>query len=434
MTGAAGWFGGWLRRHRTALCVGVLLGVAAPLAAMPPQGKAPPDCPRRERIQVATGSDVSVNGYRRRLFTNWNATNAPSDKDVDVIELSPVADVKRSEMLAALQGDGCPRYDVVILDAAWTAEFAAAGLLEPMTGVPSGRFVPAALATGQWKGTQYALPFATDVGLLFRRAGGPAPAGWRDLYGNAALQGFVTQNDDYEGGTVTLLEVTGGVLKGERVVVDARAKEGLAAWWHARETQKIVEGPFRERESLTEFVTGSARYLRHWPYAYLRLAEAGVKVEVSPLPGGGALGGSNLAIAARSELAAESRAFVDYLTRADNQRQLFSCGGYAPVVEAAYERVDSCQMLREDGSAPASATPAELGRLLETVHQALAAAERPALVHYAQFSQTLRDCVRTVLEKDHASGAEFADAVERALATALPDAVAGRPGAGEKCR
>lgn len=426
--------GGMLRRHRTALCVGAILGLAAPLATLPQQGKAPPECRRRDRIQVATGSDVSVNGYRRRLFTSWNTTNAPTDKDVDVVELSPVADVKRNEMLAALQGDGCPRYDVVILDSAWTAEFAAAGLLEPVEDVPRDRFVPAALATGQWRGRQYALPFATDVGLLFRREGAPAPLTWSDLYDSAGLQGFVTQNDDYEGGTVSLLEVTGGMMEGERVVMGARAKEGLAAWWHARETQKIAEGPFRERESLTEFVTGRARYLRHWPYAYLRLVEAGVKAEVSPLPGGGVLGGSNLAIASRSGLAAESRAFVDYLTRADNQRQLFSCGGYAPVVEAAYERVDPCQMQREDGPAPPSATRTQLARLLGTVHLALGSAKRPSLVHYAQFSETLRECVRAVMDDDHTSGADFADAVERALAGALPDAVGGRPGAEDGCR
>ncbi|NRQ39179.1 extracellular solute-binding protein, partial [Nonomuraea sp. NN258] len=421
------------RIHRLAAGFGFTLAAVLTfyrLIALPGTGT-PPVCPEHERIQVAAGRDVSVGGYRRALFERWNAENDPGQKDVDVVELSPTADEATSEMLAALQGDQCPRYDVVVLDVAVTPEFAAAGLLEDLGEVGPGRFVPAALATGEWEGTQYALPFATDVGLLFRRPGAARPAGWAELWQRAAPRSLVAQTADYEGGTVHLLEAAaaggGRLVRDGEPAIDRAARQSLAAWWQASQSDRYTEGQLKEQESLSAFVAGEGTYLRHWPYARFKLAAAGVDVEVSALPGA-ALGGSNLAIAARSGLKAESRAFIERMTEVTAQQELFSCGGYAPVVEAAYSAVKPCALPVDEEEAGPAIGPAELKAYLEVIRAALRGAERPKLAHYGQFSKTLRACVRDVREKGHDSGAAFAETLARELGEVLPDAIAGKPG------
>lgn len=82
--------------------------------------------------------------------------------------------------------------------------------------------------------------------------------------------------------------------------------------------------------------------MRNWPYAYLTLKAGGSavsdRVGVAPLPGPGALGGQNLAVAACSEDKASALDFIEDVTGAGAQQELFEKGGYPPTRKALYRR------------------------------------------------------------------------------------------------
>lgn len=396
-----------VRRWRAA-AVGAAAGVLLTIGVVGVKERPAPaeQCVDDNVIRVATGDDVSVGGARRELIRRWKGPL------VQMIEISRVADLKRDEMLAAAQADPCQAYDLLIIDMASTAEFAAAGLLSEIRpeDVPSG-LVRQARESGQWAGKQYALPFAVDVGLLYRRADLPEPTSWDQLW-PAARQagatyrrgGYLAQLADFEGRTVGLLELLRAygatVVDGDGEIVLDQApndRRALAAlrWMRQWQSDQTLGDSWKDKEaeSLASFADGSAGYLRHWPYADLQLITDGrTPFKLSKLPGPATLGGSNLAITARSTKYDSVLKFVKYLLQPDNQRQLFACGGYAPVVEAAYEDVGVCAEAdaRETGTPP---TRDDLQRLASVIKESLPTATRPKLEHYTRFSEVFRACV-----------------------------------------
>lgn len=98
---------------------------------------------------------------------------------------------------------------------------------------------------------------------------------------------------------------------------------------------------YDEQETLTAFQDERLLFMRHWPNAYVTLkagrSRVGEKVGVAPLPGPGALGGQNLAIAACSNDKATALALIEDLTDAKHQQELFEKGGYPPTRRALYE-------------------------------------------------------------------------------------------------
>ncbi|WP_084965044.1 extracellular solute-binding protein [Thermoactinospora rubra] len=383
-------------------------------------------CPQTGKLRVAMAPDVSASGVWRRIIARY-------PDPVEVVEVSPVADLQDAETRAAAQAVTCPEFDVYALDVVSVAEYAAAGLLRELPPRPG--LVERAAATGRWRGRQYALPFTTDVGLLYRRAELPEPRTWVELWAAARAvrttgrAGLAAQLADYEGGTVNLLEMirTRVVDRDGDVVLD----EGDNAADAARALSQLAEAgrngdlgaswSAKEADSLADFAAGKAGYLRHWPYAYHRLVTDGrVDFEVSPLPGTPALGGTNLAVDARSGRHEQALEFVEFLLRPDNQRDLFACGGYAPVVEAAYRDVQPCSIA---GSADSRPTPSvrQLTAFAKVLQEALARADRPSLAHYARFSQVFRQCVTHAVQEENTSEQRVRD-----MADALRHAVDGR--------
>ncbi len=68
----------------------------------------------------------------------------------------------------AASADDCP-FDVLVLDVAHLAEFAASGAIAEVA-LPEGRsFLPRTVEAGTYQGRQYGVPFAADVPLLYSR-------------------------------------------------------------------------------------------------------------------------------------------------------------------------------------------------------------------------------------------------------------------------
>lgn len=249
---------------------------------------------------------------------------------------------------------GSSEYDVISMDVVWAGEFAGAGFLEPIdvmmkdAGLNKDQFNAGSMASGNYKGKQYTLPFFPDLGLLYFRKdivsaddAAKLESGdytYDDLYamsekytGQAGTKyGFLYQSKQYEGLTVNVTEFSNGY---------ADVKKGLETMY------KFTKAPFSpkdllnfmEGETHTNFEQGNAVFARNWPYQFGRIKgqEEGVTVKVdqvgiAPLPNGGAVGGWLLGINKNSENVEGAWEFIKFLAGKEGQKIMATEGGYLP--------------------------------------------------------------------------------------------------------
>lgn len=383
-------------------------------------------CGEHGGLVVAGGTDVSAGGQRRTLIQNWRGQDG---ERASLVEVGTSSDEQRSQLAAAEEARSCA-YDVLILDAPWVAEFAHRGFLDSVkpewVAEPTGIF-PSVYEAGAWQGTQYAVPWNTDAGLLYVRKGTPEPRNWHELL----AAGYATQLADYEGLTVNALEVlwnTEGLeLTGAVGTIDARtaARRILPGLEQLATNRAAADSrSYEEAESLDAFVHGDTNsnrrwlLMRHWPYAF-RTLTADPRVhsafDVSTLPGQAysVLGGQYLAVSRFSRHAAAAGRLIRDLTDAGAEQRLFACGGFAATRPAALDE-PNCQGASKDPDVP---TADELGRFSVTLKAALATARpRPVTPYYEQFSETFRACALNVLDGHAPSATTIADALNAALA------------------
>lgn len=423
-----------------AIFIGSLTGLRAGQSYEPVFGS----CAPSTDLTIAAGTDTSVNQQRQQLIDQWNAGARGQDRRARIVEISSIADLRHSQLMAAEQSGSCG-YDILMLDVIWTAEFASDGFIR---AIPSGDlsngngFYPSALQTGQWKGRQYAVPFSSNVGLLYYRAGTAPPATWDGLVD----RGYAGQFRDYEGLTVNALEAIWndggpGVLTGTSThltpktvrtkILPALTRIAIAA--RHRTNPLLASRTFDEQGSQDAFANsqapGQPAFMRNWPDAYRTLAAdprqwrgAALTFGVAPLPGGySALGGDNLAIATASRQPMNQVLdLINFLTSQSSEDKLFACAGIVPSRLFVLESPGGCPQ-----EAHAASSDAELGHALsqaqnsQFTHQldtALShALPRPVTPHYAAFSATFRGCVEKVLDGSPPSPEDFAGAVNAAL-------------------
>jgi multiple sugar transport system substrate-binding protein len=137
-------------------------------------------------ITILSGSDSSISpgssplpgatGMYSELADWWNAYEEPiTGVRVQLDTIDGGATLESSEMLAAAQA-GDASYDIYNLDNELVSEFAAGNYIRSLQGrVPSG-FIRQPLESGEGSsGRQYAVPFTTDVGLLYYRSARSPP-------------------------------------------------------------------------------------------------------------------------------------------------------------------------------------------------------------------------------------------------------------------
>ncbi|MEV4299639.1 extracellular solute-binding protein [Microbispora rosea] len=450
-------------------------------------------CPGRpDDLVIGTGAEIGAGGVRHDVIKAWNDEQRELKKKplkATLVEISESSDEQRSELAAAAQSKRCA-YDVLLLDVAYVTEFARNHYLEKfeldpgkLGGLPERYFLRKSLETGRVDGEQFAVPFAADAPLLYRRTDAPAPPpqDTKKFLELAREHGYAAQFDDYEGGTVNLLEAifSAGSRKAEDrkaqaddlvfddkgdVVLDQddngeKVMDALRAWREALftvgkdDTSPLPgESALREESSLQAFRTGLVGYMRNWPFAFNRLAadplmrddDGSLKFQVLSFPGTGVLGGVDLAIAKDSPHKEEARELIYYLISQDVQERLFACAGYPPVVAALYERYErsrtarTCGDLAPDG-ADGAGRPAErdteitgdqLVRFAGEVHEAVDHARpRPKSAYYATFSQVFRSCLLPVATTTSGAAPDF-----HYFSDALRDALNGRRRSDDACR
>jgi multiple sugar transport system substrate-binding protein len=403
-------------------------------------------------LTVVGGNDVSLNNQRRALIDTWNQQARGDHRPARLVEVSPSSDLQYSQLKAAAESKSCA-YDVFILDAPWTAEFARDGYIKELGGgdIDSrADFFPPGLAMGAYEGHQYALPFNLDVGLLYYRSKAQppnAPSAWPDSR-------YIAQLGDYEGLTVNALEYAwnhgaAGVLTGTakpsrsdlatKVYPALKAVAAQIAQPGSLQTS-FMQG-YQEQDSIQAFARGAEDGLmRHWPYAYRDLANdpklrdgANLRFNVVAPPGANALGGQTLAVSSHSRHHQDALALIQHLTSTASQQRLFSCGGFAPtrfsafglkpgpLRTAAVPNLPTCSELRSAerdnaNGEPDNATPQRLAALATAIVTSLDRARpRPVTDHYGTFSTTFRGCARKLLSGAAVTPDTFAHAIQNAL-------------------
>jgi multiple sugar transport system substrate-binding protein len=264
-----------------------------------------------------------------------------------------------------------PDPDVLQLDVVWTPEFAAAGWLLPFDrfSPAASDFFQAAIEANRWEGKLFALPWFVDVGMLYWRTDilDRPPTTFDELTATArpgtgspeTRYGIVWQGARYEGLVTVFVECLGGfggrILDEDgAVVVDSETAVSALTWMrdaiHATGTVPADVLTWHEEETRFAFQNGAAVMMRNWPYAYALLAAADSPVRgrfaVAPMPAapGGkptaTLGGSQLAINARSAQPDAGWALIEYLTAPEQMRERARIVGQFPSRPSLYQEVE----------------------------------------------------------------------------------------------
>ncbi|MHC5903162.1 extracellular solute-binding protein [Streptomyces sp. S6] len=436
-----------MRRHTwlAALLLTLTACTSGGPSEQPPSGQEP------SPIFVASGRDVT-DGTRQRLIDTWNAQQGNSGYTAILVELPGSADEQRSQLLAALQS-GSSSYDVVNLDVTWIPEFAAAKLLQPLPDDAvrdPGDLITSVDATSFWDGRRYAVPFNSDVGLLYYRRDqvggeiGPV-ARWADLqrYLSAVRDrrpahweaGWTTQLAPYEGRTVNAIEAFASAVPGLRITDDDgryRADKAQLAKG-VEELRDRMDYVLRraytsdESGSLSDFTQGKTTFLRNWPYAYPALAKAfRGNLGVTQLPGKAVLGGQNLAMtrSVSGAKAAKTAELIRFLTDADSERCLLRAG-FAATRESSYKGTLPCTHAYDSGAQSAGESPGHGTPDRERFNQNVllpalrTAVQRPRTPLYGAVTQTLVERLDPLL-RGNADPATVAEQLDEALRRELP--------------
>ncbi|WP_433462838.1 ABC transporter substrate-binding protein [Spirillospora sp. CA-128828] len=364
----------------------------------------------RGPITVATGKDLTQTV--QKLVAKWSEGH-PKEK-VRLVELPEDGDQARQQLVQNMQIKS-DAYDVVRLDAVWTAEFAARRWVLPLPDglVNTSSFVPAALETGKYRGRLYAAPWLTGTGVLYYREDLLAKAGiknppttWDELRDACAkvqktpegkgVDCYAGQYGKYEGLTVNYSEAVqsaGGEVfdaSGKPQVNTPQAKAGLRFLVDGFKNGTIPEKAitYKEEEGRRAFQEGHLVFHRNWAYVYALASEKdGSKVAgkfgVAPIPGedglgSGTLGGNNLAVSAFSKHQATARDFIAHIV--------------GPQVQHEYGRAQSFPL-----SLAALYTDPEMIKLypyLPALKQGMDKAKpRPVVVRYNEVSTAIQEHV-----------------------------------------
>lgn len=315
----------------------------------------------RGPITMVQGKDNS--GVAQPLIDKWNAEHP--DEQVTLKEQTDEADQQHDDLVRNFDAQN-EDYDVVHVDVIWTAEFAAKGYLQPLEGdlaIETDGLLEPTVVSGQYNGTQYTAPYASDGGMLYYRTDlvKEPPKTWDEMMEMCSIADkegigcYAGQFQKYEGLTVNASEAingAGGSIVGDDgktpTVDSPEAAEGLGNLVEAYETGNIPKEAisYTEEEGRIAFQEGKLLFLRNWPYVYgLAESEASSKVkgkfDVAPLPGtdgvgASTLGGHNTAISAYSDNKATAIDFVNFLLEEEQQKFIMEQGSLAPAMEKLY--------------------------------------------------------------------------------------------------
>ena len=368
-------------------------------------------------ITFVTGKDTS--NFVQGQLDKWNA--AHPDQKVTFIELPDDADAQRQQMIqnANAKSDA---FTILSVDNVWTAEFAANRYIvelqpDQFPAIPS--MLPPVVDAAKYKDKLYAVPYASDGGMLYYRtdllqaAGITAPPKtYSELIddckkvqatpGGAGLNCYAGQFQKYEGLTVNAAEAInggGGVItddSGKPNVNTPEAKAGLDFLANGFKDGYIAKEAltYKEEESRRAFQEGKLLFLRNWPYVYSLASKTdgsskvNGKFAVAPLPGAtgpgvSSLGGHALAISAYAKNKKTALDFINFYTSKDENTIQVKQASLAPVWTSIYDD---------------PALQKDLPYLTTLKDSILSAKARPKVVKYGDATLAIQDAAYAALQ------------------------------------
>ena len=317
----------------------------------------------RGPITYVAGKDN--NNVNRPTIEKWNA--AHPDEKVTFKEQTDAADQQHDDLVQHFQAKDA-NYDVVSVDVIWTAEFAAKGWLQPLKdqlAIDTSKMLPATVKTATYNNTLYAVPYASDGGLLFYRKDlvPNPPKTWDEMMSMCSIAKknnmdcYAGQTAKYEGLTVNAAEAintAGGNVVGDDgktpEVNSPESTKGLSRLADAYKNGNIPKQAitYQEEQGRLSFEAGKLLFLRNWPYVYsLATTDKSSKVKgkfgIAPLPGdagkpgASSLGGHDAAISVYSKNKATAADFVKFWTNEETGRYFATQGSLAPVLASLYD-------------------------------------------------------------------------------------------------
>ncbi len=326
-----------------------------------------------------------------KLFNDQN-----SGAKVKLTELPTSADDQRAQQVQRLRAKSS-ECDVLGIDTIWTAEYASQGWIYDLSDVMNSRngdFIGSTVASAKFQGKYWAVPFNTNAGFLYYRSDqiASAPTSWQQVYSDAkSKDGLVYQGARYEGLTVNFLELL--YSAGGKAISD----DGKTATIDSPEARAVLQfmvngikdgavkrsvSTYQEEESRRAFEAGKASLERQWPYAYSLGLQSPVKgkFKITTLPGwedkpgGGVIGGYNLAINAYSKNPGTALAFADFVTQPKQQEFMAAKTSLPPTLSEAYDAPDVKKALpfaSELRKAVAQASPRPISPVYPQISEAI---------------------------------------------------------------
>lgn len=320
-----------------------------------------------------------------------NAFNEKYDGKIHVSwkQMSHVNNIHHDQLVEILASNSTSPH-VFAADVVWTAEFAKNKWTVDITkqfnrDYDRDAFLLPALDTASYRLRLWGVPWYADVGMIFYRKDlleqsgfASPPDTWNDLItiakkvtkDSGVENGLLFQGAEYEGGAANAAEFiwsSGGELMQSQLLVTSALRGTIAEIYKVKvksdeaaagleiarkliteEVSPINVTSYRESESLDEFLSGNAVFLRSWPYVYGMLNESNLprsSVGITSIPslsqtstGYSCLGGWNLMLNANSSESEQSAAWelVKYMTSEEQQRLQAEKAGLLPILTTLY--------------------------------------------------------------------------------------------------
>jgi trehalose/maltose transport system substrate-binding protein len=318
-------------------------------------------------VSGAVGDDIKM------LRSNLDRYEEQSGNTVKIVEM-PQSTTDQFGQYRLWLSAGNADIDVYRTDVIWAPQLANHLLdLGDAAKDVAGDHFPSIIESQTVDGKLVAIPMFTDAPALYYRTdllekyGAEPPKTWEELTttaqmvqdkeregGNSDFHGFVFQGSAYEGLTCNALEWVksfgGGQIveaDGEISINNPKAIEAIntAKSWIGTISPEGVLG-YKEEDARGVWQTGSAAFMRNWPYAYSlsNNDDSAVKgkFDVVPLPSGGdgsaaTLGGWNLAVSKYSKHPDEAIELALFLASKESQKRRATELSRLPTIEALYD-------------------------------------------------------------------------------------------------
>lgn len=276
------------------------------------------------------------------------ATDYQTATGVEVVVESTAASDLRDKLTTAVLGGEGP--DVVSVDSAWNAGLAASGITSDVTdkfSAISDQFFDGPVASGNYLGVQYAVPWYTNnVGLYYNKglldaAGVTPPTTWDELVSTSKA---LTSGDQYglmvganSFGAFTWFPFAfqngAQLISDDGKTAEFGSAAGLEAWQFYSDlylTDKVIPEDIKAATTAWDqvfapFIQGRTAMLfcGDWATAAIATGNPDIDFAVAPLPAGKeaatVIGGYNLAIPKTASNADAAWDFINWMTAQEQE-------------------------------------------------------------------------------------------------------------------